>query len=267
MQDVEKTELTEESQVQESSETLIQEEQEAGETPAKSEEPKSEEDKISKMQKAFDKRIAKATAEKYHLKEQLKEARAKVQDYSQRPAPPDPQKFIDQYGNVNRSEYNKAFGEYEDLRDNWKDAQSKSVKEEEIDTQEIVRHQSKFIEKGAKLADKYPDWYEIINKPIWTPKLSGYLYGTENPELAIYLGKREDEAKRIGNLPIDEMEAELEAIEAKMKIPVRPVTKLPDPLSPVDDAKYVNVKNIDDIENDQEWMNARKKERLKKLRG
>jgi hypothetical protein len=262
MENVEKTELTEGTQVQEPTEATIQEEKVSGETPVESGKPKPE-----GLPKGVEKRIAKLTAEKYALKEQLKEARAKVQDYNQRPAPPDPAKFIDAYGNVNRTEYNKAFGEYEDLRDNWKEAQSKSVKEEEIDVQEIVRHQSKFIEKGAKLADKYPDWYEIINKPIWTPKLSGYLYGTENPELAIYLGKREDDAKRIGNLPIDEMEAELEAIEAKMKIPVRPVTKLPDPLTPVDDAKYVNIKDIDGIKDDQEWMNARKKERLRKLRG
>jgi len=226
----------------------------------------SEEDKLeAEIQKRIDKRIKRFTAKEHSLKEQLKQERAKNQDLNQRPAPPNPAKFIDAYGNVNQEEYQKAFAEYEDHRDNWKEAQSKVHEEDQDFIQEIKKHEAKFIEKGAKLAEKYPDWYEILNKEIWTPNLRAYLHITEDPELAIYLGKHEEEAKAIGAMPMAKMEAELEAINEKMKNPVRPVTKIPAPITPVDDAKHISP--IDESKmTDQQWKNWRDKERLKKLK-
>lgn len=265
MEDVEKTVITDDSQVDESTETLIQEEQTAGETPAKSEVPNSEEDKIeAEIQKRLEKRIKRFTAEKYALKEQLKQEKLKNQDLSQKPAPPNPAKFVDGYGNVNQDEYLKAFAEYEDRRDIWKESQSKVKEDDQELKNEVIRHQGKFLEKGAKLAEKYPDWFEIINKPIWTADLTSYLQITENAELALYLGKHEEEAKRIGALPIHEMESELEAIEAKMKSPVRKAQPTPKPITPVDDGGYTSVNIDEDKMTDQQWADWRKSERLKR---
>jgi hypothetical protein len=254
-------------------ETVTEPDQDNPVEPEKATEPTQEKTEAkpekSEVPAGVQKRINKLTAKNYALEEQLRQERLKNQDLSKEPEAPDIVNFIDQYGNVDNEAYKQAVGIYNEKRDNWKEAQTAMKEEVVISAQEMAQHQAKFIEKGAKLAEKYPDWYSLLNKNIWTEELKGYLWSTENAELALYLGKHEEEAKRIGALGrrqgIDAMEAELEAIETRMKTPLRNAGNPPPPISPVDDDTSTSIKDLHSIKDPDKWYEEWKRQKIKKL--
>jgi hypothetical protein len=226
-----------------------------------SEKPKSEE-----LPKGVQKRIAKLTAEKYALKEKLRQEKAKNQDLTKEPEPPEPTQFMDQYGNLNKVKYKEAVDGYYEARRNVEQYRQESVVEEQYSKEEQLENQKRFLEESAKLMNLYPDYYQAINQNIWTPTLAQYLYSVDNgAKLAYYLGKNETEAKRIGSLPPEEMVDELESLESRMNIQPKIVSQASPPIIPVDDSK--TEVNVDESKmTDEQWWEYRKKERLRKFK-
>lgn len=262
MENVQDTVQTDESQVQ-PTEAEIQGKKVTGETPAESEKPKSEE-----LPEGVKRRIAKLTAEKYILKEKLKQAQLQNQDLNKKPEFPNPKSFEDEYGNLKQKEWSEAVSNYEDLRDNWKTAQNSIKQDDGSIRKELADAQTKFYINGAKMAEKTPDFFQVINQPnTYTVPLGNVLFTMEDGhELAYWLGKNKEEAIRIGKLDPESMVDELEALRQKINVKPRTVSLAPKPINPIDGGD-VEITDIDKIKDDQAWWEARKRERLKKLKG
>lgn len=263
--DAEQAVITGESQ-EKVTEPENQELEKATEPTQEKTEPKPE----SKVPAGVQKKINKLTAKNYALEEQLKQERLKNQDLNKEPEAPDPERFMNEYGKFDRNAYSQAVNDYNTRRDAWKETRVSAEKADNLSAQEMMEHQGRFVEKGAKLAEKYPDWWEILNKQgVFSPDLTGYLWSTENVELALYLGKHEEEARRIGAVGrdrgIDAMEAELEAIEARMKTPLRNAGEPPPPISPVNDSTLINIRKLNEIKDPDEWHKEWQRQQYKDL--
>jgi hypothetical protein len=258
---------TDESQEQ-PTEALNQEKQEAGETPAEPEESKpGKDDEIEKIvQDKIKKRIARFTAKEYALKEQLRQERLKNQDLNKKPEFPNPKQFEDDYGNLKQKEWSEAVSRYEDDKDNWKSAQHSTKQDEEQIKNDLIEGQARFMQNGAELSRKNPDFFQVISQQnVYSVPLANTLFTLDNGhELAYYLGKHKDEALRIGSLDSDSMIDELESLEKRMKVQSKSVSNAPKPIVPIDGGD-VEIKDINSITDDQEWFEARKREKLRKL--
>jgi hypothetical protein len=160
-----------------------------------------------------------------------------------------------------------AVDSYAEQKENYKNMQSQYQQREQTTVQDQMENRLRFMEQVVEVKKTNPEIYKAMSKPIWTPELESLVYASdEGAKIVLYLGKNEAEAKRIADLDIDQMQNELELIEQRVKVQPRTVSGAPKALTPVDDAKHLDVKNIDDIKDDDEWFAARRREREKKFR-
>ena len=127
--------------------------------------------------------------------------------------------------------------------------------------EELVRGWDARAERGAA---KYDDWEEVVGelKPT-TPWATAIMDADNSDDIAHYLGKNIEEAKKIAALsPLGQIRA-IGRIEAKLLAePVKPATpsKAPAPITPVSGAATI----VSDVPSDKDdlrtWINKRNKQ-------
>ena len=149
-------------------------------------------------------------------------------------------------------------------------AKSQALKELEAKQREQVSQSfqtelvSKWEEKVDKSLDKYDDYQEVVGelKPV-SPLIVAIMDAENGPDIAYYLGKHLDEAKRLAALPHVSQIREIGRLEAKLSLaPAKPITpsKAPPPITPVTGAASTATDVPSDDDDLKTWMRKRQKQ-------
>ena len=200
--------------------------------------------------------------------ERAAKAEAQVREQGkQRPKRPSMDAYTDQYGNIDHRYYS-AMEKYEDSVLDWRESQKEVKQNEAMRVAKEEERIAEFINKAEPMIEKYPDFYDVVDKPVFSRALTDELLEHENgPSIAYFLGKNEALAANIGKMSPKKMDQELGKLEERLSTLAIKPSNAPAPINPVHDSKGELPKDIDDIEDDQEWYNAYKRERLRKFRG
>ena len=217
----------------------------------------STKDKLGKKKETFEERVERLkkevntlTGEKYKLKQEISEYQKKVKPVdTEKPKVPVITDFMDDTGGVKKDDYNNAMYDYYNNLETHKNAQRQYSDYEEKLKQEDIENKKAWSEVAVKAKEKYPDLDSIVTKNIYSENLTDALYmkarkdkvegTTKSVDIAVYLGKNEHEAWRIGNLPPIEMFEELGRLEEKLENLTKNVSKAPDPIEPLDGEKGI----------------------------
>lgn len=213
-------------------------------TDVKVEEPKltPEQEKFEKKKLTARQRISELShsnkafrTENEKLTKEIEELRTKI---SVVPEVPNPQKFIDEFGNFNDGAYSKAMSEYTE-----KLVESKIPKPPVTPVVEELNPVEAWEKIAVKVTEKYPDFREAVAKEVFKPQLAQALYEravediedetTVSAELSYYLGKNEAEARRLSDMPVKQMLVELGKIEEKLNSLNKKTSNAPEPIEPV----------------------------------
>jgi hypothetical protein len=215
------------------------------------EEPKpTQEEKFEKKKKTFQERINEKTAENYRLKKELEEERKKTKVESEIPKAPNPQKFVDEYGNFEEDKWNSAMAEYNEKYSDHRDSKKKQEEVVQVTKEEEEAKQKNWEDVAIRAIEKYPDLQEVTSKDVYNPVLIDVLRDkakidieeetTVSADLAYYLGKNPVELARINKLaktdPVN-MIIELGKIQGKLESLTKNVSNAPEPIVPLDGEK------------------------------
>jgi len=247
--------------------------EEVKEVEEKTEEAKAEpektpaEKKFELKKKSAQDRINDLTREKYTLKRELEQEKSKNKHFDGQPVPPDLRKFTDEYGTIDTAAYNNALGDYTKNMLSWHKGQEAVVKAEDEAKAEMETKIQNFLEQVDELEEEYPDIRKAIEKPIFGNELRNVLFDSElGAKIALFLSNNEKEAIRLNQLSEKQMVKEVGKLEERINNLLKNTSKAPAPLTPVDDSKGKMLKDIDEISQDQEWFNARRREKLERLK-
>jgi hypothetical protein len=267
------------TQVEEAKEGIKEEVTTQVEVPV--EEPKpTQEERFEKKKKTFQERINEKTAENYRLKKELEEERKKTKVESEIPKAPNPQKFVDEYGNFEEDKWNSAMAEYNEKYSDHRDSKKKQEEVVQVTKEEEEAKQKNWEDVAIRAIEKYPDLQEVTNKDVYNPVLIDVLRDkskidieedtTVSADLAYYLGKNPVELARINKLakndPVN-MIIELGKIQGKLESLTKNVSNAPKPLETLD-AEKGSLKDSEEFPDgkDDEWFQWRKKQKLEKLK-
>lgn len=166
---------------------------------------------------------------------EIQELRSKI---SIVPQVPNPNKFVDDEGVFNEAGYAKAMSEYTE-----KLVESKLPKPAPATETEEVNPVEAWENVAGKVAAKYPDFRQAVEKEVFKPQLAIALYEralediedetTVSAELSYYLGKNEAEARRLSGLPQKQMLIELGKLEGKLESLNKKTSQALEPIEPV----------------------------------
>lgn len=198
------------------------------------------------------KRIDQLTREKYEKDRRIKELERQIEilkrksELGPRPVPPSIKAFTDEYGTIDEEGYKKALMEYEDKLYAWRQAQQEielptsstpSVPSVDIPQPTIP---DDFMEQVEKMKQKYPDFEEVVNRPVFTPEMRDAIFDSPHgAEIAYFLGKNQNEALRIGQLSPAQIYKEIGKLEAKFSATGKTVSGAPAPITPVEGRNVV----------------------------
>lgn len=214
-------------------------------------------------------RIDELTREKYNLKRELEAANAKLTapPPQERPKPISPLDFTD------TEEFEKASIKREDDLERWKDskklAQEYAVKQQAA----LEEKQNKFLVDAERVASKYPDFIDAINKMTTTPELSDAVLSSDYaPEIGYYLAKNPMIAKKLAMSDIITIGREVGKLEARFgDATKRSITSAPPPIATVGDTGTPTDVTDDpskmSMEQFVEWDKKREIEKIRKKLG
>jgi hypothetical protein len=125
---------------------------------------------------------------------------------------------------------------YEDKLHGWRQAQAGPVPASPAPSTEssLEEAASVFLERAAPLKQKYADFDQVVNAPVFTPEMQGAIFDSEQgPEIAYFLGKNKPEADRIAGLPLAQIHREIGRLEARFTPSPRAISTAPAPITPV----------------------------------
>lgn len=235
-------------------------------TEVKTPEPEKPDEEYSRKVQA---RIDKITREKFDARARAERAEAELAEYRKsqgnRPARPSMAQFADEYGNIDHAKYDTAVTAYEDSLLGWRDRQKAQV-EQEVNVkleQEIAFE--KFNTAAETARAKYSDFDETIDKKVFAPALQKALLEDQLVEVAYYLGKNENEAFRLSQMPFHQMMKEIGKLEGKLSTLTLKASQAPEPIRPVAGEKGIDVANENNL-SDKDWFTKEEKKRLEKLK-
>jgi len=259
-------------------ETVVPEVQEntevkPSETPEAPTEVKPSENEIEARKEAarqkVEKRIHDLTAKRYEEKARADRLEAELAEYRKtqgnRPSRPSMTQFADEYGNVDHAKYDAAMVAYDDSLLTWKDRQ-RSQTEAEVNAkieQETAFEKFNVVAETARA--KYADFDEVINKKVYSPELQKALLEDQLVEVTYYLGKNENEALRLSQMPYHQMMKELGKLEGKLSTLTLKASRAPEPIRPVEGEKGIEVTDDSKL-SDKEWFAKEEKKRLEKVK-
>ena len=237
------------------------------ETEVKPSEPeiKPNEDYSRKVQA----RIDKITREKFEAKARAERAEAELSEYRKsegsRPARPSMTQFTDEYGNIDHVKYDAAVTTYEDSLLGWRDKQKAQIEQEVSAKMDQEIAFEKFNAAAELVRAKYTDFDEALDKKVFAPALQKALLEDQLAEVAYYLGKNENEALKLSQMPYHQMMKELGKLEGKLSTLTLKASRAPEPIRPVEGEKGIEV--TDDYKlSDKEWFAKEEKKRLEKVK-
>ena len=163
----------------------------------------------------------------------------------------------------------EATGGYEDALLEW---HSKRSTEESAKRQEDTRLKDAYREfdrRADKLRERYEDFDDVVNAPVFTETMRKVLlHGENGPQLAYYLGRPEHRkiAERISTLPADIQPYEIGKLESQLIIAAKTkkVSAAPEPIKPVGGpaAPVLDESKM----SDEEWFKREQQKRLDRLK-
>lgn len=256
--ETEGTEVTQETTAttttQEAESTTQQVSESSTDTPKETVQP-SEEDQVRKRIDKIVWQREEARREAEHWKRMAQQKPAETKPEAQDPTKPraDDPRF-------------KSYDEYTEAVAEWKVEQRIKKAQEEFNkrTEHERFQESKraFDERVLKVREKYPDFDELFDRaPISEAMAPTILESEQGPELAVYLSKNPDVARKIYNLSPTQAARELGKIEAKLDdlLQIKAVTDAPAPLRPVR-PKGEGSTDPDDKDDIKTWMRKRNKQ-------
>ena len=209
--------------------------------------------------------INRATKRYYEEKAKREFLEQRLAELTPKEAAPEGAPKLEQFNDI--EEYAKAVGKHE---------RAQAVKEYEANqrSMESKRSQERLLgqweAKAERGAEKYDDFEQVVGdlQPT-TPLLTAIIQADNAEEVAYYLAKNQDEAKRIASLdPIAQVRA-IGKLEAKLSAePPKPITpsKAPAPISPVGGNKGASNDEPSDKDDINTWM-RKENARMKRLAG
>lgn len=108
-----------------------------------------------------------------------------------------------------------------------------TLEDQQRETQRIQQQHAK---KATQAREKYGDYDEMVNQPLFTPTMTQLIMASEvGPEVAYFLGKNPTEADRIAALSQLMVAKEIGKLEVKFsqQPTKRNITKAPAPINPI----------------------------------
>jgi hypothetical protein len=188
----------------------------------------------------------------------------KEKEAGQRPLPPDPASFTDSVtGEIDRSKYQNAVVQHEDKLHAWRQAQGEPTPVASAPGPTLEDFKTRY----EPMKQKYADYEEVINRPVFTREIMEALFESEQgPEIAYFLGKNEAEALRIADLSPAQMLKEIGKLEGKFSAEStkRTISGAPPPITPVGGTATVD--QDPDKMTTPEWMAHENRQRLEKIK-
>lgn len=217
------------------------------------------------------KRIDELTREKYEAKKEAEEWRKKVETVStavsqtseipsDRPLPPAELEFD------TTEEFQKARAAYEDNLEAWREKKRAASTDAVKTQQEQDGLAKKFVVDAKRVAEKYPDFHEAVNQPIFSPQVVSAIFSSDYaPEIGYYLAKNPAINDRLHSLDLLSLGREIGKIEVKFsEATARLVTSAPAPIKPLE-GNDTPPKDPSSLPID-EWMKWNDAERMKKIK-
>jgi hypothetical protein len=231
--------------------------------------------KVVEELKRVRKRAQQAEQEAAVAKAQLEEAR-RTQQAAPQPTQPKPVPATDKAPDINDypdyADYIKASVMY-DLRQEEK--VKKQTEEQEKNKTRQADIDRKFYARVNKVADKLPDYQEVIRSAdlsLQTPVLEAIKESDIGPEIAYFLAKNPSEAERIAAMgsmssavrEIGKIEAKLSETPPPTQKPTKQVTLAPEPIKPTGGNTAPTKKDYGEM-SVEEYMKQRTSETFKKV--
>jgi hypothetical protein len=189
----------------------------------------------------YSQRIGELTREKYELKAELAEMRAKYGSGAPSPAPEraeheqGPPK-LDTYNSY--EEWVEAVADYRaEKRFMELQQQSEERAAQDSERKAADSRRAAYEKAVASIEDRYPDYHDVTAEMPTTRMMAEFiLEHDKGPDIAYYLGKHPDEAMRIANLSPVKQGFELAKLEAKLVTPgsqAKTASTAPEPINPV----------------------------------
>lgn len=189
----------------------------------------------------YSQRIGELTREKYELKAEVAELRARYGSGAPSPAP---QKAEQEHGPPQLDTYNsyeewvEAVADYRaEKRFVELQHQSEERAAQETERKAAESRRAAYEKSVATIEDRYPDYHDVTAEmPVTRLMAEFILEHDRGPDIAYYLGKHPDEAMRIANLSPVKQGFELAKLEAKLVTPggqAKTASTAPEPINPV----------------------------------
>ena len=215
------------------------------------------------------KRIDELTREKYAAKKEADDWRRKAETAAipssptipaERPLPPAELEFD------STEEFKKARATYEDNLELWRENARVVTSSAAKVRQEEERLAKKFADNANRVAEKYPDFHDVVNQPIFAPQVVRAIFSSEfAPEIGYYLAKNPTVNERINSLDPLSLGREIGKLEIKFgEAKTKFISNAPPPIVPLEGNDTVP-KNPSEMEIN-EWMAWNKQEDLKKIK-
>lgn len=217
------------------------------------------------------KRIDELTREKYEAKKETDEWRKKAENMplttvpaseisSDRPLPPAELEFD------SIEEFKTARAKYEDDLEVWREKTRTTINNTVKARQEQDRLAEKFIVDANRMTEKYTDFNEVVNQPIFAPQIQRAIFSSDfAPEIGYYLAKNPVVNDRLHSLDPLSLGREIGKLEVKFsEARTKFVSSAPPPLKPLE-GNDAPVKDPADMEI-KEWMEWNKKRDLEKIK-
>jgi hypothetical protein len=204
-------------------------------------------------------RIGKVTAKYHSVLEENKKLKEQLKG-SGEPKMPSLKTFVDETGEVNYEDYDKAMGQYHKDFYNWREGQKEEPEDHYNERLQL------FDEQVANLSEQYPDVYEVVSdeNKVFSPMLADAILDSENSGiLAYHIGKNKALAMRLNKITQNSPETIMEELEKIEKTFQKKSSSAPPPINPVEPEVGTVEKTP---KNDQEWFEKEEKKRFDKLK-
>jgi len=249
----ETTEKQEETQATEGGETKADEKTEP---PKKTAQERINE--ITRARRAAERQAEQAKQEaEYWRQEALKKAKAD----------PEPDPMPQQSDRPRREQY-KTEEDYEEALVDWKLDKREGAKREAEQQRKNQESFRKFNTAADKMREKYEDFDEVIQSPVFSATMRAVILKSENgPLVAYHLGRPENSAlaDRLLSLSPEEQIYELGKLEPQLVVAekTKKTTGAPAPLNPVNTTGGGVHKDESKMSDDEWWAAEQKKRRAK----
>lgn len=241
--------------------------------------PKKEDDVLKldgvseKAQERINSKIGTAHKEKKLAQEETKKANARIAELEaelvQKAAPTERPLAPLREDYETGQEYQEAMNKYQDDTIAYNAAANLTKTQEETEKKRNAENDTRLITQMDELQKRFPDInvHELIQSTDYGNAQSFIVDSEHSARIGLFLAKNEGELARIGSLTdAGAINREIGKLEERFTSARKKTTKAPKPLNTVSGNTGTVAKDIDDIEDDDEWFREHKKQEALKLK-